>query len=64
VTKKFGIFDTVLTFNLLIPVHNSDDTFTAPLISDSYTEVLPLVFLKWTIWIMWSRVRNSCRSSL
>ena len=50
----------ILIFNLYIPVHNSNDTFTNPLTPDNYTERLRLIFLKRTKRNLLSSVRNFC----
>jgi len=49
---------------MYIHVQNSNDTFTNPLPSENYTELLLLIFLKWAIRNMWSNVPNRFRSSL
>ena len=64
VAKKFGIFERILKFNWYIQVEISDDTFTNSLNSKISTEWMILIFLKWTIPIMWSSIPNRSRSSI
>ena len=62
--KKFGIFERIRKFNFYIHVQKSNDPFTNSFTSDSYTERLFLIFLKWAIPNMWSSIQNVSRSSL
>jgi hypothetical protein len=63
-SKKFGICERILKFNVYIHVQNSNDTFTIPLTSDNFTESLLLVLRKWTKQNVWSNIPIRCLSCL